>query len=201
MISIHASRGGSDNPLPFSKPLSKIISIHASRGGSDAPVSFLRRRVYHFNPRFPRGKRLCKLGRHRALFQFQSTLPAGEATARRRLLNSFTHISIHASRGGSDARRWRNGEASTEFQSTLPAGEATCALCKEAVNIEISIHASRGGSDLTQGIDSCSCYNFNPRFPRGKRPKLILKNAWRGDFNPRFPRGKRLPHRRPEICI
>ena len=34
----------------------------------------------------------------------------------------------------------------------------------------ISIHASRGGSDRQSHIHSSCKSNFNPRFPRGKRP-------------------------------
>ena len=101
-ISIHASRGGSDdachpvgegcryfNPrfpwgkrprLTFRVARSISISIHASRGGSDCPPC-----------------RTCRRWK-----KFQSTLPVGEATPRRRRLRR-THI----------------------FQSTLPVGEAT----------------------------------------------------------------------------
>ncbi len=56
-ISIHASRGGSDQ-LPHPAFLAGKISIHASRGGSDTWNSV------------PRNSSTL----------FQSTLPAGEAT-------------------------------------------------------------------------------------------------------------------------
>ena len=123
VISIHASRGGSDDHLYIHAVFQKI-SIHASRGGSDAVSRPDRWRAFNFNPRFPRGKRLLH---HREPGQgshfnprfprgkrqitaspswrkwtFQSTLPAGEATTARL---SF----------------W----ATSSFQSTLPAGEAT----------------------------------------------------------------------------
>ena len=79
-------------------------------------------------------------------------------------------ISIHASRGGSDkgAADWINGL--DEFQSTLPAGEATF-----------------------HGMISLDSFNdFNPRFPRGKRHTLYSRSYWLFvNFNPRFPRGKR----------
>ena len=56
------------------------------------------------------------------------------------------------------------------FQSTLPAGEAT----------------------IQSRFLWTFLYDFNPRFPRGKRLHLdsdgLEKNI---DFNPRFPRGKR----------
>ncbi len=124
-ISIHASRGGSDNLHVALSNGIVVISIHASRGGSDArrspPLTFL--------------------------FIFQSTLPAGEATALDPYLEQIAKISIHASRGGSDIARKNSFTTSARFQSTLPAGEATHGLW-----------AARS-----------SARHFNPRFPRGKR--------------------------------
>ena len=58
MISIHASRGGSDTKDEARQAADKMISIHASRGGSDSTVAGT--------------KATCEA--------FQSTLPAGEAT-------------------------------------------------------------------------------------------------------------------------
>ena len=55
------------------------------------------------------------------------------------------------------------------FQSTLPAGEATV--------------------DVLHGVPIDP--NFNPRFPRGKRPWGSRGDRPRKYFNPRFPRGKR----------
>ena len=101
-ISIHASRGGSDNCEPVSS-IFVIISIHASRGGSDGNQSAAPPVITYFNPRFPRGKRLHSIMMDTEADEFQSTLPAGEAT-------SLPLSSI---------------KATTLFQSTLPAGEAT----------------------------------------------------------------------------
>ena len=57
----------------------------------------------------------------------------------------------------------------TVFQSTLPAGEATT-------------ERERVADDRK---------NFNPRFPRGKRPSKASDRERKNNFNPRFPRGKR----------
>ena len=94
--------GGSDLDGAGAFRCSLRISIHASSGGSDNDFATF-----------------CgyRLG-------FQSTLPAGEATLRRRKEAGALAISIHASRGGSD--------------SNLGFGD----FC-----VAISIHASRGGSD------------------------------------------------------
>ena len=123
------------------------ISIHASRGGSDP----LLMDTAQFN------------------LQFQSTLPAGEATR---------GILFRAAPGRDFNPRFPRGKRQTkafqfcrvlQFQSTLPAGEAT----------------------RSQGSDGGGNSNFNPRFPRGKRPGRWEGLAHFDDFNPRFPRGKR----------
>ena len=104
-----------------------MISIHASRGGSD----------------------IWYADRLKTHLEFQSTLPAGEATFEFFTCWVIVAISIHASRGGSDREADRNG-SDVGFQSTLPAGEATL----------------RG-----RPAGQKSRHNFNPRFPRGKRQK------------------------------
>ena len=168
IISIHASRGGSDSGFISSCQI-KGISIHASRGGSD------------------RYRALNVLGGS----IFQSTLPAGEATTPDGGHIQQSDISIHASRGGSD-NIYLLYLCIQLFQSTLPAGEATL-------------------YDAYVGLKS---RDFNPRFPRGKRPKWYIACLIGGQFqstlpageatqmysplkaglyfNPRFPRGKRL---------
>ena len=100
-----------------------------------------------FNPRFPRGKRPSWAARASffVLFQstlparkatkntsakqvelvFQSTLPTGKATLLGLLLQPIPHISIHASREGSDSQMRLSMADASSFQSTLPAGEAT----------------------------------------------------------------------------
>ena len=176
-ISIHASRGGSDSVLSLLLALSTAISIHASRGGSDQQ----------------------KYQPAASGIRFQSTLPAGEATSRAGTGNIRHRISIHASRGGSDRssllqnlylRKFQStlpaGEATAKFllwardiltfQSTLPAGEATRYIHYQKCYQPISIHASRGGSDKSALCRPTGRQYFNPRFPRGKRlcfPSLL----------------------------
>ena len=78
------------------------------------------------------------------------------------------------------------------FQSTLPAGEATEPRGVGVPEGVISIHASRGGSDHPVSAYWLKFANFNPRFPRGKRPRFRTCNFQHPyNFNPRFPRGKR----------
>ena len=123
-------------------------------------------------------------------------------------------ISIHASRGGSDAAGkhwiiWRQ-----KFQSTLPAGEATYAVkfysCVHGISIHasrggsdvhhgkvrwetvISIHASRGGSDPVIASRRVGALQFQSTLPAGEATSAAPSYCpgwW--NFNPRFPRGKR----------
>ena len=104
--------------------------------------------LLHFNPRFPWGKRRMTCTIRPIPWQFQSTLPVGEATIVETSYPKLFIISIHASRGGSDPFHWYNRMVSNTFQSTLPVGEATFRILPAVFPFSISIHASRGGSDL-----------------------------------------------------
>ena len=77
------------------------------------------------------------------------------------------------------------------FQSTLPARGATLAGKPFAYYELISIHAPREGSDLLREGRTNKERNFNPRSPRGERPRWSRKTAGSSHFNPRSPRGER----------
>ena len=78
------------------------ISIHASRGGSDNIGASLFATPQYFNPRFPWGKRR----KHdRGLYitkNFNPRFPWGKRHADAAEADEDAEISIHASRGGSD---------------------------------------------------------------------------------------------------
>jgi len=78
--------------------------------------------------------------------EFQSTLPAGGATAK-----STGYCLDHV------------------FQSTLPAGGATSMIMYTTMINAISIHAPRGGSDAVVQNREHVGDDFNPRSPRGER--------------------------------
>ena len=111
--------------------------------------------------------------------KFQSTPPARGATCGQAIKWGCEDISIHAPREGGD-----------RADRLLGIGDRG-----------ISIHAPREGGDC--GIASTIVVmisDFNPRPPRGGRPKAGTSPARRAyDFNPRPPRGGRLlpekPHR------
>jgi len=127
---------------------------------------------------------------------FQSTLPTRAATSRHWtcIQNQFVSIhaahagsdtahlerrhrlrvSIHAAHAGSDARLLLDLVPVVLFQSTLPTRAATTREGKPEPVASVSIHAAHAGSD-----PSCErWYNdrrcFNPRCPRGQRPRLLL---------------------------
>ena len=175
--------------VPF---LLLLISIHAPRGGSDT---------------------LCTASPARS-HSFQSTLPVGGATFKRRCLSMNEHISIHAPRGGSDSEFPAFIFLGFGFQSTLPVGGATLATgpytyyhsisihaprggsdgpgCPAAVDNPISIHAPRGGSDDGPASAPLLGDDFNPRSPWGERRCKAAPDIrpWKY-FNPRSPWGER----------
>ena len=120
--------GGATIPI-FRPGLLIPISIHAPRGGSDRFCRFLLSILpkVHFNPRSPRGERLCigiqprLLDTHfnprsprgerltvgclpAALVHFNPRSPRGERHVKPDDYCSFGEISIHAPRGGSDSK-------------------------------------------------------------------------------------------------
>ena|GEM_PF-3123354 len=167
-ISIHASRGGSDESSLLLLNLS-IISIHASRGGSDVLAMRFAR---EYKP-------------------FQSTLPVGEATLPVNPERIGIVISIHASRGGSDRPVKKSLCSTFLFQSTLPVGEATVQPVKRVAVRCISIHASRGGSDIIKMIGFAATKISIHASRGGSDVVLFFSILHLRDFNPRFPWGKR----------
>ena len=170
--------------------------------------------MVHFNPRFPWGKRLEAKAQTISLIVFQSTLPVGEATEGIIYNVQVQHISIHASRGGSDKTSQEKNysgehfnprfpwgkrlfpiaapEIVLPFQSTLPVGEATYSAYMAQRNVGISIHASRGGSDPSGGKIDKSKSDISIHASRGGSDQDVADflNGL-NDFNPRFPWGKR----------
>ena len=147
---------------------------------------------------------------------FQSTLPSRGATCRALLRYSKYGISIHAPLAGSDLTRMEMGFCCQEFQSTLPSRGATggaqaCAVLRFEFQSTLPSRGATPGSDRPRP----GCGNFNPRSPRGERPRQVFaaptvahisihaplagSDAWEffnhpevDDFNPRSPRGERL---------
>ena len=191
-ISIHAPREGSDGYLPLWVTHFSYFNPRSPRGERQGRRGSPARSTEDFNPRSPRGERRDVFAAQLAPWKFQSTLPARGAT-------------VHGLSGGRTER---------QFQSTLPARGATAECQVFSSNVDISIHAPREGSDSCRHPAPCGCGYFNPRSPRGERPKGVFfisarqkfqstlpargatlmppgSRAMMRNFNPRSPRGER----------
>ena len=102
--------------------------------------------IHSFNPRTPRGVRLCAASCHPPMPSFQSTHPSRGATA--------VSVSIR--------RR-------ALFQSTHPSRGATSGMVFFTVTSSVSIHAPLAGCDHQRMAGHTSLRGFNPRTPRGVR--------------------------------
>ena len=149
------------------------ISIHAPREGRDSRPLKRASRSSNFNPRAPRGARRLGSSWLGALRHFNPRAPRGARRRRFPLADIRARISIHAPREGRDynpaeALRLPKGL----FQSTRPARGATTEIYRIVQDIaNISIHAPREGRDRDKRMSPQKITNFNPRAPRGARPR------------------------------
>ncbi len=151
------------------------ISIHASREGSDLAAGTNAAEYWPFQSTLPAREATGDCSSTSIRSSFQSTLPAREATAKPmrhiqsvrnfnprfprgkrhhqdNLLQHHYHISIHASREGSDTEKPKQSSKYSNFNPRFPRGKRPMDIDK-----------------INQTV------NFNPRFPRGKRPLGTLK--------------------------
>jgi len=143
-------------------------STHPARGATSASNARFGRRP-HFNPRTPRGVRLAAHGGRGEAIDFNPRTPRGVRRAVVAARGCGWDISIHAPREGCDRRRH-------------------CVWVKAW----ISIHAPREGCDTCVRSALSRRLHFNPRTPRGVRPRGFQVWRWTvGNFNPRTPRGVR----------
>ena len=97
---------------PWGERLLKLRPMFPSRlfqstlpvGGATLLLFVYSHAVIHFNPRSPWGERPKPEDAPRHALIFQSTLPVGGATAFSAACSPIKYISIHAPRGGSDAK-------------------------------------------------------------------------------------------------
>ena len=145
------------------------ISIHAPLAGRD----YLPPRVLDaggdFNPRAPRGARLCVVSRGCGGKSFQSTRPSRGATGTLHQDCYPSRISIHAPLAGRDLQRKTAQSRIILFQSTRPSRGATVDLMIFDEFIPISIHAPLAGRDNAGAERRHYAGYFNPRAPRGAR--------------------------------
>ena len=170
-----------------------LVSIHAPRAGRDVGWHDFAAPCTGFNPRAPRGARLCGLragvDEHGC---FNPRAPRGARPAPQGILLGLLLVSIHAPRAGRDDP-WPIVDPSAEkFQSTRPArgatrgkpappGRPTCFNPRAPrgarrvpagvllAGVPVSIHAPRAGRDPGRERVVVEVFSFNPRAPRGAR--------------------------------
>ena len=125
------------------------VSIHAPRAGGDDPAVPVGYVDYGFNPRPPRGGRLCETAPIAELYEFQSTPPARGATHILHIFIMASTVSIHAPRAGGDPHMVCADTTGWAFQSTPPARGATSHGVRAVGGKAVSIHAPRAGGDTS----------------------------------------------------
>ena len=142
----------------------------------------------YFNPRSPRGERhILPCGGGGAIL-FQSTLPAGGATAKRWAgkCNS-KHFNPRSPRGERPSGLKRV-ETFRKFQSTLPAGGATLLQKQQPGSVDFNPRSPRGERRIFRDWRVRRRY-FNPRSPRGERPSMSTISPARNEFQSTLPAG------------
>ena len=169
-----------------------LISIHALREEGDGSFDAGSPARGDFNPRPPRGERPAEAAAAKAEEEFQSTPSARRATERdRHHTRRRADFNPRPPRG--ERRILCLGTAGrARFQSTPSARRATGLPMRPGGGPGISIHALREESDAPAEASADAAADFNPRPPRGERPRQH-RAGMRGknDFNPRPPRGER----------
>ncbi len=143
--------------------------------------------VMRFQSTLPARGATCRLLACHNLGIFQSTLPARGATSAQPLHTTYTAISIHAPREGSDYIASRNLQAVRDFNPRSPRGERPSAAASRSGSASISIHAPREGSDLLPTVPQAWRRNFNPRSPRGERQRAGSRNLKFAKFQSTLP--------------
>ena len=150
-------------------PSIQKISIHAPREGGDGVTLSCPLRTSNFNPRPPRGGRLCRVWRYLLSCDFNPRPPRGG----RRACILYTALTVHFNprppRGG--RRHPRDvfpGGCGISIHAPREGGDSWRSVLK-IFERRISIHAPREGGDPGHFHQRYRHSNFNPRPPRGGR--------------------------------
>ena len=122
----------------------------------------------NFNPRFPWGKRLFKTAENR----------------------ESPHISIHASRGGSDGFRAAPAGACVYFNPHFPWGKRLFQLFSRFKRRKFQSTLPVGEATIGPPPKVKKMKDFNPRFPWGKRPQSSCWPSRPAPFQSTLPVGE-----------
>ncbi len=164
------------------------ISIHVPREGNDWTCRPIGARIENFNPRSPRGERPSNYYIHNLQELFQSTFPARGTTC-------ITAISIfypkYFNPRSPRGERHLDGQLEFEgvkFQSTFPARGTTPEEDKRILKSKFqSTFPARGTTDEPPPALQQHGY-FNPRSPRGERPKVLFADSVSASISIHVPR-------------
>ena len=151
-----------------------MISIHALREERD--MSSINQEIFHlyFNPRAPRGARPGQPAASITSTNFNPRAPRGARPYRSNDPGQQGTISIHALREERDCAGQGMTYRDFEFQSTRSARSATparaCLTCRRR-----RFQSTRSARSATTGgpCGDQEANYFNPRAPRGARPRAI----------------------------
>ena len=168
------------------------VSIHASRAGRDTVLYECDRWGESFNPRVPRGTRRYDVLNPGPEVRFNPRVPRGTRRNPGGQGRRQGRVSIHASRAGRDPPIGLPSFCYASFNPRVPRGTRRPSVHGAGSNAPVSIHASRAGRDLVLRGSDGHFVTVSIHASRAGRDRQPGRYAWPcGGFNPRVPRGTR----------
>ena len=192
-ISIHAPREGGDDPFLPKTKISLYFNPRPPRGGRLCFCFAIVIRFINFNPRPPRGGRLYDFAPGSPYFKISIHAPreGGDSGYQYEDLRLVV-ISIHAPREGGDCFCFAIVIRFINFNPRPPRGGRRVIVPREPPLILISIHAPREGGDAVVLRSGPVCFPFQSTPPaRGATCCCYRWVRYYWNFNPRPPRGGR----------
>ena len=163
------------------------VSIHAPRVGRDKPPSTRLMALSRFQSTRPAWGATTSAAGTIGSSRFQSTRPAWGATPTSDDQAFTFSVSIHAPRVGRDVLIAVT-DARAAVSIHAPRVGRDLASHRPAVWAPVSIHAPRVGRDSASYTSSGNSMCFNPRAPRGARPRGIDQRGLSLDVSIHAPR-------------
>ena len=152
----------------------QLISTLAPREGSDLACATRPPRPSYFNPRSPRGERLVQGFAPGAALAISTLAPReGSDHLSRQACTHPCHFNPRSPRGerlGAGVR----GVVAIQFQPSLPARGATASSAMEGATPLFQPSLPARGATAHQHPTAHRSGYFNPRSPRGERPRFCF---------------------------